>query len=42
LRERLLKIDIVKLFDSFTEKDIDLIYEPLTEEVLDRIIAEKI
>jgi acetyltransferase-like isoleucine patch superfamily enzyme len=37
LRERLLKIDIIKLFDSFTEKNIDLIYTPLTEEILDKM-----
>jgi len=39
LREKLLKIDIVKLFDSFTEKDIDLIYTPLTEEILDELYS---
>jgi len=39
LREKLLKIDIVKLFDSFTEKDMDLIYTPLTEEILLRTNA---
>jgi acetyltransferase-like isoleucine patch superfamily enzyme len=38
LREKLLKIDIVKLFESFTENDLDLIYAPLTEEILDKIL----
>lgn len=39
LREKLLKIDIIKLFDSFTEKDIDLVYAPLTEDVLHKILS---
>jgi acetyltransferase-like isoleucine patch superfamily enzyme len=42
LRERLLKIDITKLFDSFNENDIDIIYEPLTEDILDKMILKLI
>ena len=36
--ESLLKIDICKLFDSFTKDDNDLIYSPLTEEILAKIM----
>lgn len=39
-RERLCKIDIVKLFDSFTKDDIHLIYENLNEEVLNNILEK--
>jgi len=39
LIEKLLKIDIVKLFDSFTRDNLDLIYAPLTEEVLEKILG---
>ena len=42
LRERLLKIDIVKLFNSFTKDNLDLIYAPLTEEILERLLISKI
>jgi acetyltransferase-like isoleucine patch superfamily enzyme len=38
LREILLKTDIVKLFNSFTENNLDLIYAPLTEEILEKIL----
>jgi len=38
LREKLLKTDIVKLFNSFTKDNIDLIYTPLTEEILGKIL----
>jgi len=37
-RAKLCKTDIVKLFDSFTEEDIPLVYENLTEEVLNKIL----
>ena len=37
-REKLCKTDIVKLFDSFTKDDIPLVYENLTEDVLNRIL----
>ena len=37
-RKRLRGIDIVKLFDSFTKKDMPLVYENLTEEVLMKIL----
>jgi acetyltransferase-like isoleucine patch superfamily enzyme len=40
-RDRLLKIDICKLFDSFTEVDIDLIYAPLTDEILSKILPNE-
>jgi len=39
LIEKLLKIDIVKLFDSFTKDNLDLIYAPLTEEILEKILC---
>jgi acetyltransferase-like isoleucine patch superfamily enzyme len=39
LREKLIKIDVCKLFDSFKNKDIDLIYTPLSEKVLKNIIG---
>lgn len=38
IRKRLLKIDLVKLFDSFTSKDINKIYQPLSKELLDEFI----
>jgi len=38
LREKLSKVDIAKLFDSFAEQDMDLIYTPLTEEILDKML----
>ena len=41
LRQKLCEIDIVKLFDSFTKDDIPLIYEELTEEVLNNILENK-
>jgi len=41
LRQRLCAIDIVKLFDSFKKEDISLIYEGLTEEVLDKLLGIK-
>ena len=37
-RKRLLGIDVVKLFDSFTKEDMPLVYEDLTEEVLMKIL----
>jgi acetyltransferase-like isoleucine patch superfamily enzyme len=36
--QTLLKVDICKLFDSFAEENCDLIYQPLTEEILKNII----
>lgn len=41
LRKRLLRSDIVKLFDSFKKEDLDLIYTDLTEEVLDKLLEKK-
>ena len=38
LRQQLCKMDIVKLFDSFTKEDVPLVYEDLTEEVLMKIL----
>lgn len=38
--KRLLEIDISKLFDSFKAEDIDLIYSPLTEELLEELISK--
>lgn len=39
-REKLLEIDIVKLFDSFTKNDLQLIYQDLTEDVLNKILEK--
>ena len=41
IREKLLQIDICKLFDSFKKDNIDLIYSPLTLEKLEEIIDMK-
>ncbi|MCQ2597745.1 MAG: CatB-related O-acetyltransferase [Treponema sp.] len=38
IRNKLLNIDIVKLFETFSEKDISDIYSPLTEEHLDKLL----
>lgn len=40
MRKRLLELDIVKLFDSFSKEDVPLIYEDLTEEVLKKILEK--
>ena len=34
LRNKLLKIDIVRLFDSFKKEDMELVYSDLTEDIL--------
>lgn len=36
--KKLLQIDIFKLFNSFTKEDLNLIYSPLSDEVLDELI----
>lgn len=41
IRNKLCQIDIVKLFDTFTESDIKIIYEKLTEESLENILEQK-
>jgi acetyltransferase-like isoleucine patch superfamily enzyme len=38
IREKLLKTDICKLFDSFEKNTIDLIYSPLSIKTLDKMI----
>jgi acetyltransferase-like isoleucine patch superfamily enzyme len=38
LREKLLKIDIVSLFDSFKENDLPLIYSTISEDILEQIV----
>ena len=38
LRKKLLETDIVKIFDYFTRKNVQLVYEQLTEETLDKIL----
>jgi len=38
IREKLLNIDIVKLFDGFNKCNEDMIYAPLTEDVLLKIL----
>jgi virginiamycin A acetyltransferase len=40
LRSKLLQIDIVKLFDAFTKDQVNDIYEPLTESLLEKLIKE--
>lgn len=42
LCQKLCKIDIVRLFDGFTKQDMPLVYEDLTEEVLNKILGETI
>ena len=39
-RKRLCGIDVVKLFDSFKKVDMPLVYEDLTEEVLNKILEK--
>ena len=39
-REELCKIDIVKLFDSFTKDNMPLVYENLTEVVMNKILEK--
>jgi len=36
--ENLLKINICKLFDSFSKNDSDMVYSPLTEEILLKLL----
>jgi acetyltransferase-like isoleucine patch superfamily enzyme len=38
IRDKLLNTEIVKLFDSFEKKDVELIYSPLTKKIFDKII----
>jgi len=40
LRKKMIGIDIEKLFDCFTKQDIPLIYEELTDEVLNKILEK--
>jgi acetyltransferase-like isoleucine patch superfamily enzyme len=40
IREKLLKMNICKFFDSFIESDIDIIYSPISEETLLRLIQD--
>ena len=40
LRDRLLETDIVKVFDSFTKEEMPIVYEDLTEEVLNKILEK--
>lgn len=39
-REKLCKIDIVKLFDRFTKDELSRIYEKLTEEILNKLLEK--
>lgn len=41
LRMRLLSVDVVKLFDSFTSNDISFIYSPLDIKSLEKYFKEK-
>ena len=40
LVEKLLQVDVVKLFDKFDKKNVDLIYEDLTELVFEKLLAK--
>ncbi len=40
LRKRLCEIDIVGLFDRFSRNDIPLIYEDLTEDILNKLLEK--
>lgn len=40
LRNQLLQIDIVKLFDAFTKSDIKEIYSPLNESILKKLLSK--
>lgn len=38
--KKLLQVDLVKLYDSFTKEDLDKIYSPLSDELLDDFIRK--
>ncbi|MDR3047776.1 MAG: CatB-related O-acetyltransferase [Bacteroidales bacterium] len=38
LRKKLEKINLCQLFDSITDRDIELLYKPLTEELLEQLV----
>ena len=38
--KKLLSIDLNKLYSSFTKEDIDDIYTPLSEDLLDKLIKK--
>jgi serine acetyltransferase len=38
LREKLVKVNVCQLFNSFTKTDIDLLYAPLSEEILKKLM----
>jgi acetyltransferase-like isoleucine patch superfamily enzyme len=37
IREKLIQVDICKLFDTFTKDNLDLLYAPLSEEILEKL-----
>ena len=39
-RKHLCEIDIVRLFDSFTKNDLNLIYEDLSDDILEKILEK--
>ena len=39
LRKKLCELDIIELFRSFEEKDMDLVYAPLTEDILEKLLT---
>ena len=41
IRNRLNKIDVAELFDSFEEKDLPMVYSELTENILDDLLSRK-
>lgn len=41
LRERLSQLDVASLFDKFTKDDIPLMYSPLDEEILEKLMEKK-
>ena len=40
LRKKLLMIDLVKLFDSFKEEDMDIVYSKITDSTLEKIMEK--
>jgi acetyltransferase-like isoleucine patch superfamily enzyme len=42
LRKKMLEIDVCKLFDSFSENSLDLLYAPLSEAMLIKIIGRMV
>jgi len=41
LRKRLCELNIIELFRSFSEKNMNLVYAPLTEDILEKLLRVK-